>query len=368
MKRFTGAVLGVLALAGAANAFAAEQGVPVAKVTFDQRTYEVYQDWIAQRDNVNRALRNVSGRANDEKMQYWIDTCMLEPARHDTEDGKHVLTFTSGELEPEPARSSLRTILQTNFVKRVSAGDLEAMKGAREKIEREMEHIRREMEKIRERRGKLTQLRSNLSRDVRQEKASIKQALNSANLRIAELEARLESINKRLAQEKPVLKSTVVEGSTDGKILELMELMVKASIQEAEVVQGNIGSDSDRHMQFMQDLDKTRIEMISMLKEFARSVQGRINPVYQKLKEMLIDAETEYAGILAQRNVYEDRKARTQKAREEADKIQTQINELDDELGAYSRTLEDRGDRLASLRDEFPLEQPVIEWLDIPQV
>jgi hypothetical protein len=93
-----------------------------------------------------------------------------------------------------------------------------------------------------------------------------------------------------------------------------------------------------------------------------------VNPVYVKLKGMLIDVETQYAGLAAKKTVLEQRRAEYERVRRNA---LSSFADADVTL-AEARGAELEVKRLLSELErldpaDFSVKKPQIVWADIPE-
>jgi hypothetical protein len=351
MKRLAGFLLaGMVFLTVGASALGAEGEVEIAKVTFSARTYELWQKYLEDKMYIHR---RVLGASPGEELRYWIDTRVVSPAAVEVEDSKHVLTFTSGSRRPALARQSLRKMLENL----VSRGDFESINANRAAIQPQIDTLYEQKGKIQDKAQKLNQRAGEARRSTRSTSLSqAKQDLYTVSLELAQVEAQLEVIRKRLAEEKPA-------SADHGPIHKVLE-GVEENLKRLESVRSEPPIPEKEIQQIRSALDRIR-SFSSGLQQRSREAA---KPILAKLKGMLIDAETRYAGLAAKQRVMEKHLAQLREPWEKADEINAQAKIIESQATPIEEKIQELLRQMETFRPEhFPIEKPVIVWAAIPE-
>ena len=353
----------VLVLVGSVFAAASAQGQGegnvIAKVSFEPRTYEVYREWAEMRlTSVGKSRHAVSvGETPPEDLKQWCHAFLLQSA-DPLHNGKRILIVSRGELETGDAQILTARML-TEFRSSRKHDEAEFAR-VRAQRNREMEEVRtamleaesaaerREREARRELRGR--------SLDELQERArELDDHMFEMDMDIAEAEARREVIVRKLAEAQELaerIPGAHLPEANRTQLLTQLELALGALYRAKANNMADEAAEAE--------------EMVSMLRAEIRELElaEQAHPHVLGLKEHLTDIEVELAGVSARRELLEQQRARIEEILERATSFEEEV----DDLRAHREELERGYEELAAWPDgpgDFPLEQPVIEWVGI---
>ncbi|GMV99679.1 MAG: hypothetical protein AMXMBFR84_08180 [Candidatus Hydrogenedentota bacterium] len=300
---------------------------------------EEYQAWVADADF--EAIVHRYGWTWTDEMEAWLESNVRTVTVRDY--GTH-----RGVVVPAKGFDQLQGVLVV-IVKAYRSAE----------IEREIQDLTRTQEELATKKSDYEKMVEGLTLDYRQSAAGrpvevLSNMLNACetarlenDLRIAELEARLDSIRDNLKKEEHIMATTGAQSAGQAAVLrsQLEEQLKNAEsdlVRAEEAKQAGALSISEfgaiRRM-----LEGAKVE----LAEFdAQSQAVQPSPVYQRLREMLIESETDFAAATRKADFLEKRIREEYVRIEEAMSIYGKLESAKGSLQATIDALAEAGRRL----------------------
>lgn len=364
----TGAVvlMFLAASAGAQDAPAPPgQGAKLGEIAFEPRVYDLFQGWLNEQgvDGLMILLRQPSERTD---VAEWLDKHVLNHAAPQERSGQLVITVTSGMLEPKAARDFLRQVMG-NFQDLVlREGDPEARERKAKEDELQAARLEAVRDQIRDlKRSAATRLMGRSAEQIALKLQELEEESLEAGMKRAELEARLEAVQKRLAEEPAALRGGVPFGkpATSG-------ISPEARDRIWEMYQDSFKQLGVTREQFDANLKRPDIASAVQAAKgdpFSVNLPREANPVYAKLKGMLVDTEAELAGVRAQEKVIETYREKLLGQLGEAYEIEGNIERLERELPPSRPVARPTVVRRPNIRDPYAYPEPMIIESELPK-
>lgn len=301
---------------------AQEQEPKIAEISFkDAKDYELFQKWVADMPNVRGAMI-AENKAWNEALEQWVKECVQTPAKIETSGPWQILTIDCGSLARDDARLSLE-LIRGQYLKYLGSLHIDEVEGRERVLEEQHRAAEAELQRLplmaAEKLGG-----GNTETALRQLQETEGKLLD-LSLEVAEVRARLDAVVKRLAEEKPAFSTGLLEivsarreqlkreiDSLSLTTTQLAEQLKSASPEEREAKQAEMDKVAARSRDLqarMEDLGRGQARMEDLGRGDLPPGLETPNPLYTKLKEMLIDSETSLAGITARYGTLEDHAA-----------------------------------------------------------
>jgi hypothetical protein len=350
----------------------------LARIHFDPKTYELYRPWANKwfeelgkpqaphRDPFVDRVQLYERNYGDMPLE-WVRAILSTAASQSEDESEYVITVSRPPIIPRDACSSfLEKLVFAAFFERNGFAE-EQWKNKKEEVDWKTKEIGAVSQGLENERRELIQ---NLERDRRaisdetlqQQIAAIEEGPKlELEMNLAELEARRDAIMGKLEETLAVAdmaielqrKRSDVAGQLDRQRLELAQMKGKARVS------------TDVPAENLERLEAQVDELARALEDVEREMQ-RVDPgnLRESLKEMLAQAEIDYAGFEARRKVLFDQYGSLKERLQQRVEIQNHIDELDSRQGELGDRINALNDELNS--DEYRTPRPEIEWVPEP--
>jgi hypothetical protein len=345
----------------------------LARIHFDPKTYELYRPWA---DKWFEELEKPQAPHREPQLDGWSFTmpvewvrAILSTAAVQSDDGSaYVVTVTRPLTWQRTDCSSFLEDLVFKIFFENNGFAKELWNDKKEEVDRQIKEIVKAKHDLAYKQGELTQ---NLERDRRtisdetlqQQIAAIEEGPKlELEMNLAELEARREAIMKKLEEAR---KDEDMAMAWHRKHAEV-EWELKRKRTTLELGESMKASGNDVSAEELEQIEARVDELGRTLEELERKMP-RAEPgnLQESLKEMLAQAEIDYAGFEARRKVLFDQYVSLKERLQQRVDIQNHIDELDSRYDELS----DKSDALSNElnSDEYRTPRPVIEWVPEPE-
>ncbi|MBN2307629.1 MAG: hypothetical protein JXR94_01580 [Candidatus Hydrogenedentes bacterium] len=280
-----------------------------AEVGFEEDVYDLFQAWLDERgeDGLLWALRVPS---DEEAVATWIRAQVLGHREPVTRGDTLVLAFGRWPLDTGTAEKQLSRLLdvfEDVMKEREQAAEEEAQRRGRMVSEQEEASARAQLLELRHRSAR--ELMGRQAGDIEEELRDIDRQELDMRLERAELEARLDVVQRQLAEQEPIILVAKESAAEVERVRKETELALERAKREHERVEAMHREGLGTSEQLEKAAERVKQVELAMtgLEPHAEEI---VNPIYMKLKEMLVDLETNLAGIVAREQVLNERQAK----------------------------------------------------------
>ena len=343
----------------------AQREKEIADIAFQPDVYGLFNEWL-EGIGVDGLLLRLGKTLDKQDVAAWLRDCVLA---HESEQRGDLIVarFFSGSLDLAEAQSLLKFTmgLFSDEVVRVAAREAAEEQEAAEARERDeqRQHIRERLRHLRQQAAE--ELLGRNADVIAAKLQKTAEDLLELELERAECEARREAIARQLAEEEPVLTVSAAPPAGADAMKEEAESALRHAREEYESKQELFKAS----MLPKSDLDQARRALesaeVAMLR-LPPATQEVVNPLHLRLREMLVDVETDLAGLYA-------RQATLARHRDELLELLAVAHELEGE----QEELEARLDELHGLRararrppaaaPSVPLPEPIMIFNELPK-
>lgn len=347
----------------------------LARIHFDPKTYELYrpwaEKWFEELGKPRAPHQNPSVNGFGLSTQYgnvpveWVRAILSTQAVQSDDGSEYILTvrYAAGVRRDVCSEYLETLVLNTFFENNGFAAD--QWRARKEEVDQQIKEIVKARNDLADEQRELTQ---KLERDRRaisdetlqQQIAAIEEGPKlELEMNLAETEARRTAIMEKSAEARDAA-------------LSFFELQRKGSLLSEELRQQQL--ELERLKNVKADLSSEELErMQANIDELVRTIESnqltqRLDvpgDLRQSLKEMLAQAEIDYAGFEARRKVLFDQYASLKERLEQRVEIQNHIDELESRRDELSDEMNALSNELNS--DEYRTPRPVIEWVPQPE-
>ena len=356
--------------------------IPVATITFEPRTYELYKEFAAETleslDEVIAARETLvpnapgfmfrpSGEHLGEEHYEVVRAIVSQSADLDPQSGRYVMALAA----PGSASSNIWAWFADRVLRDFSHSsvDVPAFEAKRAENDAKME---KNESKIRELRGQMTGLEQHALRrmkgmgidDVKARLIAVEDAMLEHRLARTEAEARRSMAMAKLEEARKRPGETAAQAHQQKRqyAKERIELAAKAVERVQKMVSQGLAASAELE-RAEQALAEAKLE--AAIFEEQAGAHRPVSPMETQLTGLLVEAEIDLAGLEARGDVLEQQKAimfglfdEAAAMEEELARAEARIGELHEEMVALKNWPLNPSD--------FPVPRPVIQWAQRP--
>lgn len=305
------------------------------EVVFEPAVFDLFKEWLANK-TVDELRVEMQVPAYNRPVVEWIETLLagnVEPKKYGS---KIVITLPEGPAiggSGPPLSYCLALFNDQVLRKAESDAQLEESKQRDAEEAAKAERVEQLEAQLRQLDlASIAELGGRDSAQLKEEVNRLAQETSDMSLKRVELDARVKAIQDRLAQEEPVIP---LKQSADDDALEALKSALSDQKRALDEKQQLVETGRLSKGELAQH--RAAVAYGELLLKSAGPERETVNPVYVRLKEMLVDAETELAGVTARLEALKALQAARTEMLKAAQETESQKQGIQKEIGRASR-------------------------------